>query len=506
MTILKNIFVCLTIFVCFSSLTYGAGQIKYGGTLTVAMSGDIDTFDPHITPLTRSTLLTQSIFNRLVQYDVNLNVVPELAEWKQVSPLEWIFNLKKGVKFHNGRLMTADDVKYSIERGQKNKILVSKYVKNLKSIDVIDDYTVKISLKEQRGYWLKDLTNIQIIPKENVSTLKSKPIGTGAFKFVEWIPNDKIVLEKNADYWDKGKPYLDKIIIRVIPDVQARLANLESGDIDVIRSVSTLDALRYISSGEIKVLQAKDTTFTEFFHMMGANNLDIWGNKRVRQALAHCLDKDTIQNTVFFRQGQQVWSSVPPNSFAYIKQNGYKYDPELTKKILKEENVNNLEFTVDVLTGRPGAEQLVTIWQAGCAKAGVKINLRVSETPLWLDRYLKQDYDVIWNTMGQPGDPNNFYNVIVGRLARGKFCGASGKENCYSNSEYADLLAKSNKELDRNNQLKYLKRIQEIIVEDLPVIMIQTKPLISLSRNNVNNWKIVANSRMWARDVWLDTK
>ena len=106
--------------------------------------------------------------------------------------------------------------------------------------------------------------------------------------------------------------------------------------------------------------------------------------------------------------------------------------------------------------------------------------------------------------MGQPGDPNNFYNIIVGRLSRGKFCGPSGKENCYSNSEYADLLAKSNKELNRNNQLKYVKRIQEIIVEDLPVIMVQTRPLISLSRNNVNNWKISASARMWARDVWLD--
>ena len=504
MTILKRIFVFLTILVFSSSFIHAAGHIKYGGTLRIAMSGDIDTFDPHIIPLTRSSLINQLIFNRLVQYDVDLNVIPELAEWDQVNALEWIFKLKRGVRFHTGRGMTADDVKYSLERGKKEDILVSKFVKNLKSIDVINNYTVKITLNEQRGYWLKDLTNIPIIPKESVSTLKSKPIGTGAFKFVEWTPNDKIVLKKNADYWDKGKPYLDNIIIRVIPDMQARLANLESGDIDVIRSVNTIDALRYISSEDVKVLQAKDTTYTEFFHMMGANNLDIWGNKRVRQALAHCLDKDTIQNTVFFRQGKQVWSSVPPNSFAYVKQTGYKYDPEITKKILKEENVNNLEFTVDVLTGRPEAEQLVTIWQAGCAKAGVKINLRVSETSLWLDRYLKQNYDVIWNTMGQPGDPNNFYNIIVGRLARGKFCGPSGKENCYSNSEYADLLAKSNKELNRNNQLKYVKRIQEIIVEDLPVIMVQTKPLISLSRNNVNNWKISASARMWARDVWLD--
>ena len=504
MIILKKIFVFLTILVFSSSFIYGAGHIKYGGTLRIAISGDIDTFDPHVTPLTKASLVNQLIFNRLVQYDVDLNVIPELAEWDQVSAVEWIFKLKRGVRFHNGRGMTADDVKYSLERGKKEDILVSKFVKNLKSIDVINNYTVKITLNEQRGYWLKDLTNIPIIPKESVSTLKSKPIGTGAFKFVEWTPNDKIVLKKNADYWDKGKPYLDNIIIRVIPDMQARLANLESGDIDVIRSVNTIDALRYISSEDVKVLQAKDTTYTEFFHMMGANNLDIWGNKRVRQALAHCLDKDTIQNAVFFRQGQQVWSSVPPNSFAYVKQTGYKYDPEITKKILKEENVNNLEFTVDILTGRPEAEQLVTIWQAGCAKAGVKINLRVSETSLWLDRYLKQDYDVIWNTMGQPGDPNNFYNIIVGRLARGKFCGPSGKENCYSNSEYADLLAKSNKELNRNNQLKYVKRIQEIIVEDLPVIMVQTRPLISLSRNNVNNWKISASARMWARDVWLD--
>ena len=163
-----------------------------------------------------------------------------------------------------------------------------------------------------------------------------------------------------------------------------------------------------------------------------------------------------------------------------------------------------MKFTVEVLAGVPEAEQIVTIWQAGCAEAGVTINPRVSDVSIWLDRYLNQDYDVTWNGMGQPGDPNNFYNVIVGRLSRGNFCGPSGEEPCYKNDEYAELLAQSNTELDPEVQVELLTRIQEIIVEELPVIMIQTIPPSSLVRDNVNGWTISARGDYWVRDAWLD--
>lgn len=478
--------------------------IKHGGTLRVAISSDIDTFDPHKTPLTVSGMVTHPVFNALVKYDANLNIIPDLADWEVIDQLTWRFNLQEGVLFHNGREMTADDVKFSLERGQKEELLISKWVANLESIEVIDPLTIEIKLIEPRGYWLNDMLNIQIIPEEEVDNLASHPIGTGAFRFVEWIPNDRIVLERNDDYWDGDKPYLDGIILRIIPDVQARLANLESGDVDVVRSVDAIDSLRYLSSNDIRVLQPDSSTSTQFFHMMGANNLDIWGNIRVRQALAHCLDKETIRNTAFLGQGEPVWSSVPPSSFAYVPQDGYVYDPEITRQILDEEGVTGLEFTVEVLAGNPAAEQIVTIWQAGCAEADVTINLRVSDVSIWLDRYLNQDYDVIWNGMGQPGDPNNFYNVIVGRLSRGNFCGPSGEEACYKNDEYAELLAQSNQEIDQAVQIELLTRIQEIIVDELPVIMLQTIPPTSLVRDYVQGWTISARADFWVREVWLD--
>lgn len=478
--------------------------IKTGGTLRVAISTDVDTFDPHVTPLTISGMVTHPVFNTLVKYDENLNIVPDLAEWEIVDALTWRFMLQEGVMFHNGREMTAADVVFSLERGQKEDLLISKWVANLESIVAVDDYTVEIKLIEPRGYWLNDLLNLHIIPEEEVDNLAAHPIGTGAFRFVEWVPNDRIVLERNDDYWDGDKPYLDGIVLRIIPDVQARLANLESGDVDAVRSVTAVDSLRYLSSTDINVLQPDSSTSTQFFHMMGANNLDIWGNKRVRQALAHCLDKETIRNTVFLGQGQGVWSGVAPSSFAYVAQDGYEYNPEITRQIMEEEGISNFEFTVEVLAGNPEAEQIVTIWQAGCAEADVTVNLRVSDVSLWLDRYLNQDYDVTWNGMGQPGDPNNFYNVIVGRLSRGNFCGPSGEEACYKNDEYAELLAQSNTELDQDKQIELLTRIQEIIVDELPVIMIQTIPPSSLARDHVQGWGISARGDIWIREVWLD--
>ena len=252
--------------------------VKHGGTLRVAISTDVDTFDPHITPLTISGMVIHPVFNTLVKYDENLNIVPDLAEWEAVDQLTWVFTLQEGVLFHNGREMTAADVKFSLERGQNEDLLISKWVANLESIEAIDDYTVEIKLIEPRGYWLNDMINIPIVPEEELDNMAAHPIGTGAFRFVEWIPNDRIVLERNPDYWDGDKPYLDEIILRIIPDVQARLANLESGDVDVVRSVTAVDSLRYLTSEEIRVLQPDNSTSTQFFHMMGANNLDIWGN------------------------------------------------------------------------------------------------------------------------------------------------------------------------------------------------------------------------------------
>ena len=217
---------------------------RSGGTLTAAIGADPQGFDPHLTSAYSSFQVLENVFDTLVAVDENLNIVPALAESWEVSDdgLSWTFSLRPGVTFHNGRALTADDVKYSYERILDPEVGsgASWRLGAVASIDVIDDATVRINLNEPNPGLLAKLggyKGMAIVPQEvaDAGELDRNPVGTGPFKFVSYTPGDSVVLEANPDYWEEGKPYLDQIVFKPIPDDTVRLTNLQTGEVDLGR-------------------------------------------------------------------------------------------------------------------------------------------------------------------------------------------------------------------------------------------------------------------------------
>jgi peptide/nickel transport system substrate-binding protein len=271
--------------------------------LTIGVDQEAVGLDPHIVTAFSSFRRIDLLYNRLVRLDDNLAIVPDLAEsWDIPNNLTYVFHLRHGVKFHNGREMKADDVKYSLERvlDPKTASPGRSFISSIKSIDVADSYTVRISLTSPLASLLDGLTsnNCSIVPREAVEqngNLQKVAVGTGPFMLKEWVPDNSMTLVRNPDYFEKGAPLLDTIIFRVIPEQASLLAGVKSGELDMAT----------INEGSI-IMQAKGEQGLVVMQKPGINVRTFGFNTtrkpfddvRVREAVALALDRTDRKSVV----------------------------------------------------------------------------------------------------------------------------------------------------------------------------------------------------------------
>ena len=233
----------LLISICVLGLYGGAftAEIKRGGTITVGIDAGPLGWDPHISLAFSSWNHYELVYESLLRFNYKMEIEPSLAtSWEQPDPLTLIFHLRKGVKFHNGREMVASDVKYSFERLKNPKTSAyPAYYEPVKSIDVVDNYTVKFTMSSPYPTLPATIAYNQfaaIVPREVAEKhgdLKVVTCGTGPFKVKEYVPDDYTVFEQHSDYWDKGLPVVDRLIFKVMKDESSRLAALRRGSVDI---------------------------------------------------------------------------------------------------------------------------------------------------------------------------------------------------------------------------------------------------------------------------------
>ena len=334
--------------------------------LVIALKGDAARFDPHSRAEGNTTTIQRYIFDALVKYDENWKPVPALAErWKMLDDLTWEFKLRKGVKFHNGEPFNAAAAKFSLERCKTDSHSQYKSsVPDYKEIIAVDEYTLRFVTKKPIPEIAIMLELVSMVPpkyfqewdKKDWTHLNHNPIGTGAYKFVEWVKDDHIKMVANDD-WYGGKVDFKEVIIRPIPEDATRVAGLISGEIDVIWGVSSRDIprieknkntyisrtpSRYVPYIMFDVYTKEGGRAPEMQPGIPAGAPNPFRLKKVREAIAHGINVDDIIKHVMEGGAYPASQIIPQFVHGYspnIKR--LKYDPELAKKLLAEAGFPN---------------------------------------------------------------------------------------------------------------------------------------------------------------------
>lgn len=465
------------------NLTGCAKTEKVEDVLRVAYSTDPQGLDPQKTAAVATFNITGSIYDTLVAITPDWKIEPRLAESYTLSPdgMEITFNLRKGVKFHNGREMKAQDVKYSFERLKGEGSPKAGDYKNISKVEATGDYTVKFTTASLDVELIKAFTYpwTAIVPAEASDKLQTNPVGTGAYKFVEWIPQQQVILTRNDDYFGEKAKIKDLGFV-LIPDATSQLAALQVGDIHITE----------ITGNQVKTL-GQNPALKVYTEPMNAvqilalnNNNKALSDIRVRQAIAKAINKDAIIETVVWGYGNKVGAHLPVNYPDYVDTNSVMpYDPEGAKKLLAEagygqglklELILPKSYQIHVDAGQIIADQL--------SKVGITADIKIIEWGQWLsDVYNGKKYEM--TVVALSGRLDSYY--FLKRYH-------SGSKDFISipTGDIDQLLEQSVKERDAAKRQEIFKQIQMTLAEKVPVVYIQTPHKTFGLAKNVEGFRI----------------
>jgi peptide/nickel transport system substrate-binding protein len=319
------------------------------GKLTVALSSDVGTLDPQNHNIRINYIIGWHLYDNLVYRDQKtLKIGPHLAEsWKIIDDNTWEFKLRKGVKFDNGEPFTAESVKFTIERGLDPKCPQRPSVSWVKEVRILDDHTVRIITDKPYPVALDRLANYQMLPpkwvkEKGVEFIATNANGTGPYRLKEWKRGVHMILEAKEDYW-KGAPAIQTIVYRPIKEISTQISELMTGGIDIVRDVPPDQISLIESSANVRI--SKAPTLRVIYLLMDADGRagkSQVQNLKVRQAISHSIDVDTIIKTVMTGNATKTAAVLNPQHFGYDKslENPYPYNPDKARQLLKEANFN----------------------------------------------------------------------------------------------------------------------------------------------------------------------
>jgi peptide/nickel transport system substrate-binding protein len=455
---------------CGSSQTSAASS-----TVTFLLDSAPTNLDPRIGADAYSEHVDGLIFSSLVGRDANMKVIPDLAQsWDMPDPLTYIFHLRPGVKFHDGRPLTSADVKFTLDSILSGPIKTTKRqtFKLVTSIATPDDATVVIHLSEPYAslLWNLSLPGIGIVPRGSGAEMAQHPIGTGPFRFVSAATDEEIVLERNENYSGLA-PKIERLRMRIVPDVTVRALELRKGSADVAINSLTPDMVVTLAQG--RGLAAVQEPGSSMAYLAFNFEDPILAKREVRQALAYATDRATIIKYLLRGQARPAQSLLPPNHWAFdadVQQ--YDFDPERAEKLLDAAGYPRGADGVRLrLTLKTSTDEFVRLTSEAIAdqwkRVGVDLELRPLEFATFyadVTRGSFQIYSLRW--VGGNNDPDLFESVFSSK----KMPPAGSNRGHYKNAELDALLDQSRIEMDQAKRKKILARVQEIVASDEPYI------------------------------------
>lgn len=471
--------VFLTLFALALSLSVGASAQdpapRPGGDITVSIVAEPPGWDPTVsTSQEIARVMYNNVFQGLVRIDRNGEIVPALAESWTVSDdgLTWTFSLREGVTFHNGDPLTPDDVVAALERAidPESGHTHPEYYAAIETV-AAEGNTVVLTLSAPTSSLLYNLARPDSIIYQagTTDTQASEPVGTGPFRFAEWVRGSEVRLERYDGYY--GAPaYLDAVTFRITPDTNAQLAALQAGDIDMVGvALSPENALQLQGDANIKVTEGSATT--EITLALN-NEREPLSDPLVRQAITHAIDKNAIVEGAMFGYGTVIGTHSSPIEPYYEELNPYPYDPERARELLAEAGYADgltLDFELppypfEKRTGEVIAQQL--------SEVGIAVNLTNVEWTTWLERIFTQgDYDMTIIGHSEPRDIGVYANPDY-------YYG-------YDSAEVQGLLAGIEETSDEAEQLSLYREVERTIADDAVNVWVFSPPYLVAAQNDL---------------------
>ncbi|WP_324716462.1 ABC transporter substrate-binding protein [Carboxydochorda subterranea] len=475
-----------------------AGAPRYGGTFTKSLNyGDPGSLDPIAKPEVAAMMVTMNLFDRLVAVDpVAKKVVPSLAERWEIRDggLTYVFHLRKNARFHNGREITARDVKYSLERlsDPKNASPSANLLVGVEGLEAFqegkapeiagvqapDPYTLVVRLERPKPTLLMDLSApaAGVVPREEVERLGldfgQRPVGSGPFRLASWRKDDEIVLEAVRDYW-AGRPYVDRVVFRIMREEATRDAEFQAGNLDAM-TLGEAQYRRYSNDPAWKpyLVEVPELFTRAIFFNLRRPPLD---QVKVRQALNYAVDKRAVVEKVLSNKAYPALGPLPSSSSAFDPNlEAYPYDPEKARQLLREAGFPQ-GFELEVLATAAGARTVEAV--AGfLADAGVRVRIVRLESTTLFERVRSGDFQAAFYSTGGEFDPVTF---LYARLHTANF-GRAGNVTYYDNPEVDRLLAEGMSVTDEARRIAIARQVEGIVTREAPWLFLNYNKAVVL--------------------------
>jgi peptide/nickel transport system substrate-binding protein len=499
----------------------------YGDTFIHASIGDISGLIPSLTSDMPSHEIGSLIYDGLVRHDKDYNVVGALADSWTFSKdcLQLTLKLRRDVKWHDGQPFTADDVIFTYKSmiNPKTPAPFKEGFLMVKDAEALDRYTVRITYDKPYARALDTWTDY-MLPKHLLepyvaegklreSPQNRQPIGTGPYRFQEWRTGEKVVLLANPDYYE-GRPYVGRVVYRVIPSQATIFLELKAKGVDYVR---TLTAFQYVRQTDYPAFRAAYNKFrypSAFYTFLGFNLKDPrFADHRVRQAFAHAINRRELIEGVVLGLAREANGPIRPGTWAYTEDvKRYEFDPDKARALLAEagwkdrdgdgivEDKDGKPFAFTILTnqGNDERKKVAEIIQQRLKEIGVKAEIQVIEWAAFIKEYVKpRRFEAVILGLGTGTDPDQYAVWHSSQTGPDQM-----NRTSYANPEVDQLLEAGRTSCVQQDRVKYYRRIQQVLAEDLPMVFLYFKDELPVVSSRFHGVKVAPAGIMHNFNEW----
>lgn len=467
-----------------------AADIKPGGELRAALTGEPDVLDPATSSIYTGAQVYEGIFSKLIDMDPSGQFVGDLATaWKQVDPKTWRFELVPNASFHNGEKFTSADVKYTFERilDPKTASAYAGLYSQIESVDASDPAVAVFHLKSPFGPFLTNLaTNGQIVNKKAIESgdPARNPVGTGPFEFVEWVQGDHITVKKNPNYFKPSLPYLDGVTFRFLPVDQSRIDALAAGELDWIDAVPLNQVPALKADSRFTYVTSPVAGIPDFLALN--TRKPPFDDPKVRQAVALAISRADIRDVAYLGTGELGLEEVPTGSSWYDAEGLFGAAQDIAKaKALLAEAGHPDGLKVEYL-GLPQYPELLKTGQVvrdQLKQVGIDMEIKPVDVSVWYDAFVSGNFSITSAYQERTIDPDNFYSLVIRS-------GGPINTTGYSNPKVDALIDQAASSDDTAARKALYREIRGLVTADAPIVFAHYETLNYLMNTNVTGSEI----------------